>query len=170
MCFSPLIIFVSSSELTPRGSHLSCTERPRAGCSVQMGSHQGGKEGCNPLSHHIALDEVQDTTGLLGWKCTWLGDVDLLVNQHTGVIFLRPFFRLWIWVEGMILMSCEWNFSCIYVMCNKEGKNNEWLTVDHKGTKNTVRQWFKTEQNWVFCFLKNSAVSDLVYTSKMPQK
>lgn len=103
MCFSAQIISVSSSGLTLTGPCFSCTEDLRAECSVPGGVALGWNTGTESPSHPAALYASQDMTGLQAWECTLLGRVGLLVNPHTRVIFLRPSFRLWIWVERVTL-------------------------------------------------------------------
>ena len=59
---------------------------------LQLRSHQSGVEGQSYLSQpggHASLDAAQDTVGLLGYKCTLLGHVKLLLNQHPQVLLLR---------------------------------------------------------------------------------
>ena len=72
-------------------------EAPELDVVVQMGSHQSGVEGQNPLPRpagYAAFDAAQDTAGFLGCECTLPGHVELLVNQHTQALLraaLNPF-------------------------------------------------------------------------------
>jgi len=59
---------------------------------LQMGSHQSGVEGQNCLPRpagHVSFDAAQITIGLLGCRCTLLGHIELLVNEHPQVLLLR---------------------------------------------------------------------------------
>jgi len=57
---------------------------PELDTGLQVGSHQSGVEGQNPLPQtatHAAADAAQDTVGILGWECTLPGHVQLFIHQ-----------------------------------------------------------------------------------------
>jgi len=58
---------------------------PELDAGLQVGSHQSGVEGQNPLPQpagHTSLDAVRDMAGLLDCENTLLGPVELLVNYQ----------------------------------------------------------------------------------------
>ncbi|KAK4828307.1 LOW QUALITY PROTEIN: hypothetical protein QYF61_025319 [Mycteria americana] len=65
---------------------------PQLNTVLQVGSHKSGVEGQNHLpqpTSHTSFDAAQDATGFVGCKCTLLGHVELLINQHPQVLLLR---------------------------------------------------------------------------------
>jgi len=56
---------------------------------LKIGSHQSRVEGQNHLPRpagHASVDAAQVMVGLLGCECTFLGHVELLINQHSKVL------------------------------------------------------------------------------------
>jgi len=71
---------------------------PKLDAGLQVGSHQSGVGGQNPLPRpagHAAFDAAQDMFGLLGCKCTLLGHVPLFIHRYPQVLLhrtaLKPF-------------------------------------------------------------------------------
>ena len=82
---------------------------PELDARLQVGSHQNGAEGQNPLlrpAGHASFDAAQDTIGFLGCERTLLGHVELLINQHPQVRVLRaalnPFSAQPVFVLGIV--------------------------------------------------------------------
>jgi len=87
---------------------------PELDAGLQVGSHKSGAEGQNPLpcpAGHAAGDAAQDTVGLLGCRCTLVGHVELLVNQHPQVLLIRatltPFSAQPAFVLGIALTHAQ---------------------------------------------------------------
>jgi len=71
---------------------------PELDTGLQVGSHQSGAEGQNPLPRpagHTAFDAAQDTVGCLGCERTLLAHVQLFNHQYPQVLLgraaLNPF-------------------------------------------------------------------------------
>ena len=71
---------------------------PELDTGPQVGSHQSGAEGQNPLpcpAGHASLGAAQDTAGLLGCECSLPGHVHLLGQRYPQVLLgraaLNPF-------------------------------------------------------------------------------
>ncbi|KAK4814330.1 hypothetical protein QYF61_014844 [Mycteria americana] len=63
---------------------------PELDAALQVGSHQSGVEGQNPLPRpagHASFDASQGTVGLLGCERTLLAHVQLFVHQYPQVLF-----------------------------------------------------------------------------------
>ena len=72
-CSSPLIIFVAHLWTVFKGSaSFLCWGPPDLDTVLQMGPHEGRVEGDKGPAGHPSSDGTQDTTGVLGCKCTWL--------------------------------------------------------------------------------------------------
>jgi len=59
---------------------------------LQMGSHQSGAEGQNPLPRpagHAAFNAAHDTVGLLGRERSLSPDVQLFIHQYPEVLLGR---------------------------------------------------------------------------------
>jgi len=65
---------------------------PELDVVLQVGSHESGVKGQNPLPRpagHASLDAAQYTVGFLGCKHTFVARVELLIYQYSQV--LLPF-------------------------------------------------------------------------------
>ncbi|KAK4825246.1 hypothetical protein QYF61_025645, partial [Mycteria americana] len=65
---------------------------PELNTVLQVGSHQSGVEGQNPLiqpAGHTPFDAAQDTVGLLGCERTLLAHVHLFIHQYPQVLLRR---------------------------------------------------------------------------------
>jgi len=64
---------------------------PELDTGLQVGSHQSGAEGQNPLSQpagHAAFDAVLDTVGFLGCEHTLSAHVQLFILRYPQVLLL----------------------------------------------------------------------------------
>jgi len=62
----------------------SCAWVPELDSVLQVGSHQSGVEGQNPLPRpagHTSLDAAQDMVSLLGCQCTLPAHVQIFIPQ-----------------------------------------------------------------------------------------
>jgi len=83
---------VASSAPSPTGTCLPCAGGSRAGCRLEVKSHQSGTQGQNALpgpAGHTTFDAAQDTVGLLGCKCTLSAHVQLFIHQYPQVLVSR---------------------------------------------------------------------------------
>ncbi|KAK4824031.1 hypothetical protein QYF61_009622 [Mycteria americana] len=63
------------------------------------------------IENFLEQEPSQDTVGFLGWKCTLLGRVELLINQHPQVLLLKaslnPFSTQPVFVLGIALTHVQ---------------------------------------------------------------
>jgi len=65
---------------------------PELDTGLQVGSHQSGAEGQNPLPRHAAhaaFDAARATVDLLGCECTLVAHVQLFIHQYPQVLSTR---------------------------------------------------------------------------------
>jgi len=65
---------------------------PELDAGLQVGSHESGAEGQNPLPQpagYPSLDAAQDVIGFLGCKHTLPAHVELFIHQYPQVLLLR---------------------------------------------------------------------------------
>ena len=87
---------------------------PELDAGIQVGSHQSGAEGLNPLPQpaaHAAGDAAQDMVGLLGYECTLLVPVQLFIPQYPQVLLCRaalhPFIPQPVLIRGVALTQVQ---------------------------------------------------------------
>ncbi|KAM9644853.1 uncharacterized protein ACIBXB_013062 [Morphnus guianensis] len=87
---------------------------PELEAALQVGSHQSGAEGQNPLPRpagHTALDAAQGTAGILGCEHTLPAHVQLFIHQYPQVLVhraaLNPFIPHLVMIPGIALTKVQ---------------------------------------------------------------